>query len=443
MRRVVAVLAVAVAIAVSAVPFTRAAAETPRSLQHIVIMTQGGRTFDNYFGTTPGVDGLVARTPCQLGATPDQLGCIRPHRITTPPQSSLRTGPDSQQIAVNGGRMDGFVRAQAHQGSDGTAGMGYYTPAALPLLHELTGRGVLFDHWFSGVPGGTVTNDVFAITARPPGRVASIPRGGWPDTPVIFDRLTAAGISWRVYVQNYEPALNIRTAATKQRLGGQVARVPLLALPRYLDDPTLSSHVVDLSSYYRDLDADKLPQVSYVISTAATEQIPRDPAKGHLLMRSILNGLLASSAWPSSALLLQWDSAGGWYDHVPPPVIDGAPTGLRVPAVLISPFVRPGTVNHERFDAASGLKLIESTFGLAPLAARDRDAANPRGVMSFALPPVLPTLVGVSSDQPVKQPKRSTLLIGYGTALVLAVSAGVLALLLSGRGRHKPKEATS
>jgi phospholipase C len=333
--------------------------------------------------------------------------------------------------------MDGFVRAQAHPGSDGSAALGHYAPSALPLLHELAGRGVLFDHWFSGVPGGSVANDLFDISARPPGNVTAIPSAGWSDTPVIFDRLTAAGVSWRIYVQNYEPALTIRTAATKQRLGGQVARVPVLAMHRFLDDPALADHVVDLKQYYRDLDNGALPAVSYVVSTAATEQSPRDPTKGHQLVRSVLNGLLASTAWPSSALLVQWDSAGGWYDHVPPPVLDGATSGLRVPAILISPFVRAGTVNHGRFDAASSLKLIESTFGVAPLAARDRSAADPRTVLSFDLPRQRPTLLGVVTDQPVAQPKRSTLLIGYGLAVVLAISAAGIALLYSGHHHHQ------
>jgi phospholipase C len=447
MKRIGAAFAAVVSTAVIALPGAASAgAAAPAGLKHVVIMTQGGRSFDSYFGETPGVDGL-GQEPCQLQATTKQLqttsnlrACVHPFRITpaTPPVT-LRTGPLAQAISVNGGKMDGFVRAQAHQGSDGTAAMGHYAPSALPLLHELAGRGVLFDHWFGGVPGGTVANALFDISARPPGNVTAIPSAGWPDTPVIFDRLTKAGVSWRIYVQNYEPALNIRTAATKQRLGGQVARVPLLAMPRFLDNPALASHVVDLSQYYRDLDDNALPSVSYVVSTAATEQSPREPVKGHQLIRSVLNGLLASTAWSSSALLVQWESAGGWYDHVTPPVLDGATSGLRVPAILISPFARAGTVDHGRFDAASTLKLIESTFGVAPLAVRDRTAPDPRTALSFDLPPQRPKLLGVVTDHPVLQPHRSTLLIGYALAVVLAISTAGIALLYSG---HHHRERT-
>ena len=311
-------------------------------LQHIVVMTQGGRSFDNYFGSSRRVNG-IGQVACQLQATSDQLGCIGAHRISARTSiTTLRTGGNAQRVSVDRGRMDGFVRAQARPGFDGTAAMGYYPSDSLRLLHELAGRGVLFDNWFSGVPGGTLPNDLFDISAVPPRANSQIiPTHGWPDRPVIFDRLTAAHRSWRIYVQNYEPALTIHTAATKQRLGGQLARVPLLALPRYLRNPALLSHIVDLDQYYRDLESNHLPAVSYIVSTSATEQAPRDPLKGHRLIRSVLNGLLASKAWPSSALLVQWDSSGGWYDHVPPPIIDGARDGASSSGVHDQP-VRSG-----------------------------------------------------------------------------------------------------
>jgi phospholipase C len=431
MKRLCAATAVAVLAGLFVVPITSAEATVSHRsrLQHVVVMTQGGRSFDNYFGSSRGVDG-IGQVPCQLQATTDQLGCLGVHQITPRTTAfTLRTGAKAQRLSVDGGRMDGFVRAQSRPGADGTAAMGYYPPQALPLLHELAGRGVLFDNWFSGVPGGTLPNDLFDISARPPARNTQIiPTTGWADRPVIFDRLTAAHVSWRIYVQNYEPALTINTAATKQRLGGQLARVPLLSLQRYLGDRALLGHIVDLDHYYRDLESHHLPAVSYIVSTSATETSPRDPHKGQQLMRSVLNGLLASSAWPSSALLAQWDSSGGWYDHVPPPVIDGNATGLRVPAFMISPFIRPGTVSHTRFDAASTLKLIESNFRLAPLATRDRDAADPATLINLGRNPERPALVGVSSDVPVVQPKRSTLILGYLAALTVAVGACVVAL---------------
>ena len=244
---------------------------------------------------------------------------------------------------------------------------------------------------------------------------------------MIFDRLSAVGVSWKVYVQNYEPALTSETASTKQRLGGQVARVPLLALARYRDDPQLSAHIVDLSQYYRDVSRSQLPAVSYIVSTSSTEQAPQSPVKGNRLARAVVNALIAAPDWRSSAFLLQYDSSGGWYDHVQPPRIAGRTVGLRVPALLISPYVRPGTVDHRTYDAASVLGFIERTWQVVPLAQRDRDAGDLQAAFSFKRTPKPAALVGVPGDRNVRQPDRALLYAGYGVTVTvgLAIVIGV------------------
>jgi phospholipase C len=383
------------------------------ALRHVVVMTQGGRSFDNYFGDRAGVDGIPAGS-CQLASRISQPHCMPP-RVLTPSseQAPLLTTAAAQVASVNRGGMNGFVRAQTSRRSDGTAANAYFRRGSLPVLEDLAQRGVLFDHWFSGVPGGTVANRLFAVTAQPAGDPLDVPAGGWPATATIFDRLTAAGVSWRVYVQNYEPALTIDNASTKQRLGGQVARVPLVAMRRYLDDRALRSHIVDLGRYYDDLAANRLPAVSWIVSTSTTEQAPQDPTRGQQLTRAVVNALLMSRAWAHAAFLLSYDSSGGWYDHVQPPKLDGATVGLRVPTLLLSPFVSPGSVQHAKFDAASTLKLIEQLWGLPALADRDRDARSPLAAFAFGRHPGRARLLAVPGDAPVSQPSRLVLYLGY------------------------------
>jgi phospholipase C len=120
---------------------------------------------------------------------------------------------------------------------------------------------------------------------------------------------------------------------------------------------------------------------------------------------------------------------GGWFDHVQPPRISGKTVGLRVPAVLISPFATPGTVNHKNFDAASVLKFIERTWKVAPLARRDRDATDLAAAFSFRRSPTPVSLIGVANDRRVLQPDRLLLYAGYGSALAIAVAimVGVVA----------------
>jgi phospholipase C len=410
------------------------------AIRHVVVMTQGGRSFDNYFGARSGVDGIPTGS-CQLASRISQARCMAPHALTPASvQSPLLTTAAVQVASVNRGAMNGFVRAQTSKRTDGTAANAYYRRGSLPLLDDVAKRGVLFDHWFSGVPGGTVANRLFAVTAQPAGDPLAVPTDGWPAVATIFDRLTAAGVPWRVYVQNYEPALTIDTASTKQRLGGQVARVPLLAMRGHLDDPALASHVVDLDRYYSDLATGRLPAVSWIVSTSATEQAPQDPTRGQQLTRAVVNALFMSKEWAHSAFFLNYDSSGGWFDHVQPPRMSGATVGLRVPAMLLSPYVVPGTVDHATFDASSTLKLIEQLWGLSPLAERDRDARSPLAAFDFRRQPQQATLLAVAGERPVSQPDRTVLYLGY-LAAACVVAALWASVHRSGTRRARPLPA--
>jgi phospholipase C len=405
-------------------------------ISHLVVMTQDQHSFDNYFGARPGVDGLPAGVcvPVKIGAPGP---CLRPFPVSSgKPGSQLRTTVAAQRTSVDQGRMDGFVQAQATRISDGSAAMGYYRPSDVPILSQLADRAVVFDRWFSGVPGGTIPNRLFAVTARSTTAEGAVPTTGWGDLPTIFDRLTAAGVSWRIYVENYEPALTLDTASTKSRTGGQIARVPVLAMRRYLDNPALLGHVRRLDDYYVDLATGQLPAVAYVVSTASTEHPPSSPTAGQALARTVVNSLIASSAWPTSAFLLNYDSSGGWYDHVAPPTVDGAQLGLRVPALLVSPYTSPGTVDHGQYDSAATLRFIEHNWTLAPLTARDRDAGDLSTALDFNRRPAPAELVVPSGERPaIRQPHSVTLYIGYGLALAAAV--GVLAWTLAGERRRR------
>ncbi|HKC27850.1 MAG TPA: alkaline phosphatase family protein [Jatrophihabitans sp.] len=424
MNRALALLG-ATMVAAALPSVTPAGATAPLSpsaaIRHVVVMTQGGRSFDNYFGRRPGVDGIPA-TSCQLPSSAKQPVCIAPHVLTPASrQLPLLSTAGIEAASINHGGMNGFVRAQASDRSDGMAADGYFRPGSLPLLDDISRRAVLFDHWFAGVPGGTVANRFFGITAKPPGDRQQVPPQGWPVTPTIFDRLSAAGVSWRVYVQNYEPALTIDTASTKQLIGGQVPRVPLLAMRRFLDDPALSSHVMDLDRYYSDLAANRLPALSWIVSTSTTEQAPQDPTRGQQLSRAVINALLMSSAWQHAAFLLSYDDSGGWFDHVRPPTVAGATVGLRVPTMLLSPYAVPGSVNHATFDAASTLKLIEQVWRLAPLSVRDLVARSPLSAFDFNRTPQTTSLIAVPGGGPVPQPRRLVLYLGYLAAFCVVL----------------------
>jgi phospholipase C len=192
--------------------------------------------------------------------------------------------------------------------------------------------------------------------------------------PTIFDRLQEAGISWKFYVQNYNPAITFRTPGTGDE-ASQLIWAPLLNYNRFIDDPALNSRIVDMSEYFTDLAEGTLPSVSFMVPSGASEHPPGSIQAGERFIRSLVNALMTSTSWSTSAFMWTYDDWGGWYDHVPPPSVDQYGYGFRAPALLISPYARRGHVDSTTLDFTSQLKFIENNWGVPPLAARDA-AAN-------------------------------------------------------------------
>lgn len=393
-------------------------ARTP--LQHVVLVTQDHRSFDHYFGTRPGVDGVPANTCLPTGAG---LPCVPPFHLTsTTVLAPFNDGRSYLEAQLDGGKMDGFVSAYADTAADGRQTMGYYDGSDLPYYWQLADEFVLFDHYHAALPTNGVANRYFAVTGAPPPQgVTSVPANGWPSVPTIFDRLTAAGVSWKVYVENYG-----QPNPTDAQLARFRARVPLLGLETNPDASALSGHVVGLSQYYTDAAQDTLPSVSLVVATGPTERPPAAPTAGMRFVRGLVTSLQTSRAWSSSALLLDYDSSGGWYDHVPPPPAEGQARGARVPALLVSPFARPGTVDSDVMDSAAGLRLLEENWGLAALTTRDATSPSILSVLDFGLQRHA-QLTAVRDD--VRTPVQQTLGIYLMYGLVLA-TAGLLAYRL-------------
>lgn len=411
-------------------------------IRHLVVMIQRGHSFDNYFGTRRNVDGIPAGACLPAAKRNDPAGpapCVAPFALG--PDGSdrqLYPSPQADQTSINGGMMNGFVRAQALHGSNGTIAMGFYPPTSIPTLTAVAAGGVLFDRWFAAMPGGSIGNALAAVAGQATTNPERVPAGGWDDVPTIFDRLQSAGVTWGIYVQHFDPSVTIRTATPRQRAAGQVAAVPVLALSRYLDNPTLRSHIVDMDRYFVDLADGTLPAVSFLVTTQTTEAPPAGPARGQLAVRDAVNALVASSAWQHSAFLLTYTDSGGWYDHVPPVTVAGRRTGLRVPALLISPYARPGAVNSTTLTSAGVLRFIEQNWNLAPLTESDRVASSIGVGFDFTASPRPAALLGLpGAISPPRQPSSSILYTGYGLALVVGGACAAWATLASRRARRR------
>jgi phospholipase C len=404
----------------------RHAPSTP--IRHLIVLMQENHTYDNYFGTYKRGDGLPRQTCMPRNLTNAGAGCVKPFAIRNRPVRDLGHTADVFRAQYNDGRMNGFVDAFRRLGVEGSLAMGHYDGQDIPFYWNLADRFVLFDRFFSSAAGGSTWNHMFAVTGTPGNpKVDAVPANGFGNLPLIFDRLQAAGVSWKFYVQNYDPRITYRSRVSTDR-GSQIVWVPPLDYARYIDNRALFSHIVDLSQYYKDLNAGKLPEVSYIAPSGSSEHPPGSIQAGERFVRTLLNSLMSSTYWTHSAFIWSYDDWGGWYDHVKPPKVDKFGYGFRVPALLVSPYARAGFTDHTTLDFTSILKFIEQNWNLKPLAARDARANSIRGAFDFSRGPREPAIVAaVRGVKPPAAPQRSIVYPAYVVAFLLTALLIVMA----------------
>jgi phospholipase C len=349
-------------------------------LQHIVVLMQENRSYDNYLGA---LRGTPRRTGSKAPATSTNPNPADPsatiarfHQTANCEVADLNHAWTGTHAEIDNGRMDGFT-AQNVVAADptGSRTMGYYDATDLPFYYRLANTFGVGDRYFASVPGPTYPNRFYEMAGTSFGHIENDlpPEGGWPQ-PTIFGRLSQAGISWKVYYAQFATATF------------------------FADVKAHMDQVQPIAQYFADAAAGTLPQVAFVeptyIGTVSQESDEHPPANiqvGQDFTANVVRALTTSRDWASSAFILTYDEHGGYYDHVAPPaapVPDGIPPmlgpadvaaafdryGVRVPFVLVSPFSRPHFVSHRVSDHTSILALIERRFGLPPLTQRDATA---------------------------------------------------------------------
>ncbi|MCW2893534.1 MAG: hypothetical protein JWO75_3023 [Actinomycetia bacterium] len=427
------------------------AATTP--IKHFVFLMQGGRTFDNYFGTYPGADGLGAGTCQPLSVSGPAGPCVKPFLLDNSDRAPLGASATIIASQWDGGKMNGFVAAYQQQGRDGAMAMGYYNATQLPFYWEAAQNYVLFDHFFSSAQYGIRNSRSYWVSASPaPGGTGRIPAGGYGNLQTIFDRLQAAHVSWKFYVQGYNPAQTYASVSPDSS-ETQTARVPLVDFQRFTHDPSLASHIVGLDQYYRDLRAGTLPAVAYVASSSGDdERSAQSVSAGQSMVDTMTTQLMESRYWDNSAFMWSYDGSGGWYDGVRPPTVAGQPLGYRVPALLISAYARKGLVSHTVLDYTSALRFIEQNWTLAPLTARDAHANSLLGAFDFGQGPRSPVLLraGPASQLDAFPTARSltghqarAVYVLYGGAATVTILLPVIAALATARSSRRRIRAAS
>ena len=332
--------------------------------------------------------------------------------------------------------MDGFIRAFTKSRMENPElAMGYYNREDLPFYWNVADDFVLFDANFTSAKAGSVANHMYWVSGTAGGDNDTIPPGGFT-APTIFDRLEEAGISWKFYVENYDPAITFRSRGVSDR-GSQVIWCPLLAYARFLDDPELNKKIVPLDQYYEDLENDELPAVSYMVPAGSSEHPPGSIKAGEAFVSNLVTGLMRSSAWDSSAFMWTYDDWGGFYDHVRPPQVDRFGYGFRAPALLVSPYARKGHIDSTTVDFTSQLKFIEKNWNLAPLSSRDREANGLASAFDFSAPPRPPKFISQEVDDAAPDIKgQGVVYPSYAAGVLIYVGITTATVVMTRRRRR-------
>jgi acid phosphatase len=223
-------------------------------------------------------------------------------------------------------------------------------------------------------PDGYVVNDVQPFYHPYQAGVDASHRMPPQTLPTIGDRLSATGVSWAYYAGGWNDALAGNPADTFE-----FHHQPFVYFEQFADGTSAKAErLKDEDDFVASLDNRTLPSVSFIKPLGKYDE--------HAGYSTVLNSeqhtvdlieqVKNSSYWEETAIIVTYDDFGGWYDHVPPPVIDRWGPGGRVPMLLISPYVRKGFVDHTLYDTTSILRFIEWRYGLAPLTDRDARANN-------------------------------------------------------------------
>ncbi|HXZ01052.1 MAG TPA: alkaline phosphatase family protein [Stellaceae bacterium] len=367
-----------------------AASDKDDPVRHVVLLILENHSFDKMLGCFREVyadlDGIDPGNP---RINLDDKGRSYAQAPTTERQVILDPHHEVPHVATqltdhNGGFVLDFARSYPDCPPEGRAFiMGYYPRGFLPALHALASDFTICDRWHAALPGPTWPNRFFALSGTSLGRV-NMPDDGTHKTDLagyfqqtqdtIFDRLTERNIHWKVYFHDVPQT----TVFTHQREPHNAARY--FYIDEFFDDAR------GLEAAFPQF---SLIEPSYIGWRENDDHPPHDVMRAEKLIADVYNAIRANDAlWQSTLLVVFYDEHGGFYDHVEPP--PAAPPddhheeysfdrlGVRVPAVLVSPWVDK-RVEHTLFDHTSVLRYLIDKWHLGSLGRRT-EAAKSIGV---------------------------------------------------------------
>ncbi|HTU83192.1 MAG TPA: alkaline phosphatase family protein [Candidatus Acidoferrales bacterium] len=347
-------------------------------IRHVVIVIQENRSFDNLFAGFPNADAPTSGTMSNgqtIALQPTTLGAI-----------------DICHDYVNaigdydGGKMDGFdLTCTAQSKTAGTYPYSYVEHHYIRPYWRMAEEYTLADHMFPPIWGASYTGHLSLIAGtasltptaslinQPPGNIWGCDAAPGTNTETLntalhtewdgpfpcltqfatmADTLDGAHVSWRYY-------------APQLSSNGLWSEFDGIKDVRY--GPDWANVISPSPQFLTDVAAGKLAGVTWVVPDWLYSDHAGGGSQGPSWVAAVVNAVGQSKFWKSTAIFVVWDDWGGWYDNVPPPQIDYRGLAIRVPCIVISPYVKPHTVSHTQYEFGSILKFVEETFGLPPL----------------------------------------------------------------------------
>jgi len=371
-------------------------------INHIIVIMQENRSFDHYFGTYPGADGIPKTAGGAFAAStcnfhPVLKKCLKPYHTS---QDTNHGGPHSHgasNLDIAGGSMKGFIKGAASgPQSDPTRvcvehptllkcknfvgpqkqpdAMSFRIRADIPNYWAYADWGALQDRMFASVDSFSLPAHMFLVSAWSAnctsgpmsckGSVApDITKAfAWTDITYLLNQ---AGISWGYFVGNGTPVDKCYPGCQLDQLSATPPNWnPLPGFTTVKDNGELD-HITHISEFEAALASDAIPQVSFIIPSAGQSEHPGKGSMrpGYAYVTTLVNEIAQSPVWSDSAIFITWDDWGGFYDHVNPPAAgDGLGYGIRVPGLVLGPYVKQGYIDHQTLAFEAYLKLIEDRF---------------------------------------------------------------------------------
>jgi phospholipase C len=326
-------------------------------------------------------------------------------------ESMCGPGVNSYDPAVGYPPVDnsGFVANYvAHGCAVPQRAMRCFEPGQLPVTNALAREFAVCDAWFSSLPGPTWPNRFFAMAGSSGGlddspstadTIASVSVGGYRFyNGTVFDRLDDRCIPWSVVEGDEFPVAFAMAGMNYNALQGRFTDFDDFVSD--VADPSYEPRYVFIEPQYGESTFGITGPGDY---TCGNSMHPLDDVvRGEQLLKETYEAIRNSPHWERSVLIVTFDEHGGFYDHVPPPAatppgdtqVDDYTKhgflfdqlGVRVPALVISPWVRRGVIDHTTYDHTSILATAERLFGMSALTGRDRDANDLLHLISLEAP---------------------------------------------------------